>query len=154
MRRIAWRITGVAVYALGILGAVSLGTMIVDREHPIEYLRARALNLAVEQGGTIGLEFQVFRTRICPAVTNRWLYDHVNTRHAIPQFTVGLERLAGKETYQRTITIPPAAAVGKAQYQVDTSYYCNPLQRVLGWPINVRSPPIQFLITPSLTDQP
>lgn len=149
MRHIIWPLVGGAVLTLAAIGSFNLAIWVADRHPPIEYQGARALASSVEQGGTIGLEFEVFRNRICPITTRRWLYDSEWNRHSIPSFTTGLELLAGREVYQRTITVPMAAATGPAQYQVELDYLCNPLQRILSWPVRVYSPPVKFEITPS-----
>jgi hypothetical protein len=148
MKRSLWKIVGAAIFALAGLGSVNLGIWVADREPPIIYEDAKALSPTVEQGGTIDIEFSVFRTRICPLVTKRWLQDAANERHSIPQFTTGLRLLAGRETYRRSITVPPAAAPGPAQYSVTLDYICNPLQNFIG-PIRVTSPAIRFTILPS-----
>ncbi|WP_421359964.1 hypothetical protein [Agrobacterium rosae] len=150
MKRALWKIIGALGFALAILGSVNLGVWVVDREPPIIYEEAKALSPTVEQGGTLEIEFSVFRTRICPLVTKRWLQDSANERHSIPQFTTGLKLLAGRETYRRTITVPPAAAPGPAEYSVTLEYICNPLQNFIG-PIRVTSPAIKFSIVPSRT---
>ncbi len=133
--------------ALAFFGSYSLASLVLDRAPPITYEGARALQPEVGRGGTLDVEFQVFRTRICSAVTRRWLVDSEGTRHAIPSYTVGVKLLAGRETYQRSITIPLAAALGPAWYEVSLDYYCNVFHRI-GWPINVTSPPVPFLIRP------
>ncbi|WP_421362177.1 hypothetical protein [Agrobacterium rosae] len=148
MKRALWKFIGAIVFALAILGSVNLGVWVVDRDPPIIYEEAKALSPTVEQGGTLEIEFSVFRTRICPLVTKRWLQDSANERHSIPQFTTGLKLLAGRETYRRTITVPPAAAPGPAEYSVTLDYICNPLQKFIG-PIRVTSPAIKFGILPA-----
>lgn len=69
-------------------------------------------------------------------------------RHSIPQFTTGLQLLAGRDTYRRSMTTPTAAAVGNARYEVMLDYTCNPLQKLIG-PIQVTSPPVKCRITPA-----
>lgn len=147
MRAFLWRCIGVAVYLLAALGAVYLGSIVADRQSPIIYEGARALSDNVPQGGSIGIEFEVFRLRICPGMARRWLTDAKGIRHAVPQFTVGPRPLPGHSVYRRTINIPDAAAVGQATYQVELTYACNVLH-VLGWPIVVWSPPVRFDVTP------
>jgi hypothetical protein len=149
MKRLAWRSVGAVVFLLAILGSVNLGLWVSDREPPIEYEAAQALQQSVPQGGTIDIEFSVFRRRICPLMTKRWLYDAAGERHSIPQFTTGLKLLAGRETYRRSITVPSAATPGPARYEVTLDYICNPLQNWIG-PIQVTSPPIKFTITPTV----
>ncbi len=143
-----WKVIGAAVLALAFLGSYSLASMLLDREPPIRYEDARAVSPAVEQGGTVDVQFTVFRSRICPVVTRRWLYDAADEKHSIPQFTVGLQMLAGRETYRRSITVPSTAAVGPARYVVNLEYTCNLLQNLVG-PIKVTSPPIRFMVTPA-----
>jgi hypothetical protein len=153
MKRTLWRFVGAVVFSLAILGSVNLGLWVADREPPIEYESAAALSPTVPQGGALEIEFSVFRKRICPLVTKRWLYDAAGERHSIPQFTTGLRLLAGRETYKRSITVPTAAMPGTARYEVTLDYFCNPLQSWIG-PIHVVSPPIKFTITPSDPAQP
>jgi len=148
MTKTIFRTMGILVMALAVLGSVNLAIWVVDREPPIEYEGAHALSAKVPQGGSIDVEFSVFRKRICPVVTRRWLTDAKNERHSIPQYTVGLRLLAGRETYRRSITIPLSAAPGPAQYDVTLSYVCNPLQRIMNMPIEVSSPPVKFEVVP------
>jgi len=148
MRNIVCKTLGLLVMLLAVVGSVNLAIMFVDREPPIEYEGAQALAKEVAQGGSIDVEFSVFRKRICPAVTRRWLTDANQERHSIPQYTVGLQLLAGRETYRRSITIPSAASPGPAQYEVTLEYTCNALQNFIG-PIKVTSPPVMFTITPA-----
>lgn len=148
MKRYLWKAVGICIFALAALGSVNLGIWVVDRDPPIIYEDAKALSSEVEQGGVIEIEYSVFRTRICPLVTKRWLIDADRTRHSIPQFTTGLRLLAGRETYRRSITVPMAAAPGPAEYSVTLEYVCNPLQNFLG-PIVVTSPPIKFKVIPA-----
>lgn len=143
MKRFLWKVIGTGVFALAGLGSVNLGIWVVDREPPFIYEEAKALSPTVEQGGTIEIEFSVFRTRICPLIAKRWLTDSAKERHSIPQFTTGLRLLAGRETYRRSITVPVAVAPGPAEYRVTLEYVCNPLQKFLG-PIIVDSPPVKF----------
>lgn len=146
MRAILKAFAGLTL-ALAWVGAISLGGAVSDREPPIVYEKAQALTSSVPQGGTIEVEFQVFRQRICPAEVKRWLLDSHGVKHAIPSFTVGLEFLVGRERYRRSFTVPEAAATGPASYYVVLEYRCNWLHR-LGWPIELVSPSVHFDITP------
>lgn len=132
--------------------AIALAWMItsaIDRTPPIIYESARVLTDSVAQGGQIEVEFRVFRHRICDGEAKRWLTDAKGIKHSIPSFTVGPRaQLAGLDTYRRTITIPEAAALGQAKYEVDIEFVCNTFQRVFGWPIFLKSPPIRFEVTP------
>lgn len=136
----------VAVFSVG---CFALGVSINDREPPIRIDSATALSQKIPQGGTLGIALEVYRTRLCTGEAKRWLYDAAGVKHSIPQFTAGeAPTKVGPDTYTRTITIPDAAAIGPAYYQVEFDYYCNPLHW-LGYPIHVVAPPIRFEITPS-----
>lgn len=145
-RKFAWRVVGALVLILAAIGSFNMAAWVSDRNPPITYLGVRPLAPVVAQGGTITVEFDVFRYRICQTEVRRWLYDSAMNRHAIPSWTTGLERLAGREVYRRKITIPDAALPGPAQYQVVLEYTCNPLQRILSLPVTVHSPAIRFEI--------
>ncbi|MBB3144956.1 hypothetical protein FHS21_001357 [Phyllobacterium trifolii] len=139
--------------ALAFYGAISLGIMVADRHPPISYVSAAAVGSEVPQGGSIEIEYEVVRSRICPSILKRWLVDSVGDRHAITNYTVGTGTRKGRETYRRSITIPDNAAVGRAHYEVSIEYTCNLVQR-LGWPVKLTSPPIYFDITPGVTVVP
>lgn len=141
------RVAGIAVLIAAFYGSYSFVSAVIDRDPPIAYEGARAVEETVQRGSAIDIEFKVFRKRICEQVVKRYLTDATGVRHAIPSYTVGLQMLAGRETYQRSITVPTAAAIGPASYQVVIDYACNPLQNLLGT-IRVSSPPISFIIVP------
>ncbi len=141
------RVAGLAVLAAAFYGSYSFVSAVIDREPPIAYEGARAVEASVQRGSSIDIEFKVFRKRICEQTVRRYLTDSARIRHAIPSYTVGLQMLAGRETYQRSITIPTAASIGPASYEVVIDYACNPLHNLLGT-IRVSSPPISFVIVP------
>ena len=140
------RLMEVTIVTLAMFGSFSLVWMATDRTPPIEYEGARALKPSVARGGAIDIEFKVFRTRICSLVARRWLTDALGEKHSIPSYTVGPQMLAGRETYSRSITIPMAAALGPAWYEVALDYSCNIFHQ-WGFPIRVVSPPVPFNIT-------
>lgn len=150
MRGSFWIFVGGIVYALALIGTAVIGVEIGDRNPPITYEAARALEKSVPQGGSIDIEYQVYRWRICKAVAKRLLIDSAGDVHNIAAYTVGLSPFTGKETYRRTITIPDEAEIGPALYHVTIDYYCNPFHR-LGFPITVDAPAISFDITKSLS---
>ena len=143
--KIALRFLSGALYMLGFFGAYWIVSLALDREPPIVYEEARTLSPNVLPGGTLEVEFQVFRRRICDSDTTRWVTDSAGERHSIPSFTVGLRLLAGREEYSRSVVIPEIVASGPAYYQVRTDYFCNVFHKLF-YPIEVTSPPIAFII--------
>lgn len=145
MKRTLYGFAAGAIAAVVAVSSFNLGVMVVDREPPLTYQSAHAVTPEVRRGGTIDVEFNVIRNRICPVNVKRWLYDAAGQRHSVPQYTVGADLTAGRETYRRSITIPTSVALGAARYEVVLEYTCNPLQKLIG-PTTVVSPPIEFVI--------
>lgn len=139
------------VVLLAGVGTIYLGITIADRMPPIDYLDAKAMAVSVPQGGTIDVHFDVYRYRICPSVkATRLLTDSAGDVHVISNYTTATQTRPGREAYDRTITIPEAAAVGNAVYNIKILFACNWVHN-LGWPVEVTSPPIFFRVTPSET---
>jgi hypothetical protein len=57
--------------AFAFYGAISLGIMVADRHPPISYVSAVAIGTEVPQGGSIDIEYEVVRSRICPSILKR-----------------------------------------------------------------------------------
>lgn len=127
-----------------------LVTATIDRAPPVTYLEAYARGESVPAGGTVAIHFAVDRARICRVLSvARYLEDSTGTVHAVTGYTVPSEPTRrGPEVYERTITVPPAAAPGRAAYFVRLRYACNALQ-VLSWPIEVESPRVPLLVLPA-----
>lgn len=143
------------VFIMASLAGVAVANFVsavLDREPPIDYIDARAEAPSAPAGGTIDIHFDVYRYRICPVIkTARLLTDAQNVQHAVSNYTVSSNTRPGRESYDRTITIPEAAAVGLAFYQIRITYACNYIHN-LGWPIEVVSPQVFFRVTPSETE--
>lgn len=153
MKANVWTFLGGALYMLAALGVAYLGIAISDRMPPTIFESARALEASVPQGGSIDIEYQIYRWRMCTTYADRDIVDAQGKRHAINEFTRGLSQYVGRETYTRSITIPDNAAVGPARYEVRIRYYCNPIHR-LGFPILVQTPDVLFTITPGVSIVP
>ena len=147
MKRTLYGFAAGVIAAIVAVSSFNIAVMVVDREAPITYQDAHAVTPTAKRGGTIEVEYKAVRSRICPVVARRWLYDAAGQRHSVPQYTVGADLTAGRETYRRSITIPAGAAVGLARYEVVLDYTCNALQKLVG-PTTVVSPPVEFEIVP------
>ncbi|QWY83367.1 hypothetical protein [Rhizobium phage RHph_X3_2] len=148
VHKLHWRVAGVVVFLLAILGSFSLAAMLVDRQPPTQFLERKALNDKVPQGGVLSVHFKVRRDRLCRAEVFRWVIDSEHTKHAISSFTTALDSTLGEISDVREISLPPAVAVGPAVYYVEAEYYCNTLQWIFDWPIVVRSPDAHFEVVP------
>jgi len=127
-------------------------TSMLDRQPPVDYLDARSAVSSAPAGGTIDIHFDVYRYRICPVIkATRQITDSQGVQHAVSNYTFASNTRPGRESYDRTITIPEAVEVGLASYRIRLTYACNFVHN-LGWPIEVQSPPVFFRVTPSETE--
>ena len=122
---------------------------VLDRDPPIYYVEASALQASVPAGGTISIRFDVDRKRVCQ-VQNiyRYITDKDGVNYGGLTYTAEAATRPGKEVYNRAITVPEAVPPGKASYFIRIRYECNFIHRLLGWPIVVESPKVDFMVTP------
>lgn len=152
LKRVVSRLVAIPVLVMAGVGSFYVGGSLVDYLPPVQYRHAAAVSSTVPQGGTIDVEFDVSRNRLCEIVNvRRMLIDSEGEQHVIPTFTVGFPSTIGRDTYVRKITIPESAALGHAEYQVRIRYACNWWHRVSGLTINVYAPAIGFKITPKVS---
>lgn len=122
----------------------------IDRAPPFVYREALAVERTVPAGGSIDIRFDVERFRICQVLNvYRYVTDRDGIDHAVVTYTVASNTRPGRETYDRTITIPEVVPPGPASYRIRLKYACNFIHH-LGWPIEVESPRAEFEVTPSL----
>lgn len=145
-----WKVMGVMVAATSLYGTFSLATMLVDRNPPIVFHERYAMNNDVPQGGILSVSLIEEHMRYCKSGDYRWVIDSEQTKHTITSFSVSKASpyAVGKFHEQRDVTIPLAASLGPARYYIEAYYYCNILQRILDWPIIVRSPDVRFNVIP------
>jgi hypothetical protein len=75
------------------------------------------------------------------------VFDGKRTRHRLPtEEFLTAPGPVGLDEFAIPIEITKAMAGGKAHYRSVRSYYCNPLQRILTWPIIVIPPDAEFEI--------
>ena len=141
-----WRLVGIVILAMSWVGAGSMALLVTDNQPPLQYVSARAIEKEVAQGGELNVEYEVFRSKICESTVRRYVVDAAGEQWSVTNYTVGSNLKAGKEVYQRKITVPLGTALGVATYEVKLEYRCNIMQVWL-WPLKVNAPPIPFLIT-------
>jgi hypothetical protein len=124
----------------------------LDKRTPFVYREAMAMSRTVPAGGAIDIRFDVERFRICQVLgVSRYITDKYGADHAVVSYTVAPGTRPGRETYDRTITIPEVVPPGPASYRIKIKYACNFVHH-LGWPIEVESPRAAFTVTPSLIE--
>ncbi|TIQ18875.1 MAG: hypothetical protein E5X51_23420 [Mesorhizobium sp.] len=136
------------------VGLASVVTSALDNHPTVIFEEAKVITPEVPQGGVLDLQYTIVLNRICPASVERFVTDSEGAVHVPSTYTVDRRSLIegyppeGRETYQRSVTIPLAAATGKAHYDARFSYFCN-LWHKLTKPIVVNAPPAYFTITPA-----
>jgi len=133
------------LFTIGVLSAVVLGYWTQDRDIPVELGNIRASTAYVSPGGTLRIHIEANRNRNCRVHLEHTIFDGLNGRHTLPDddFIIDPGPL-GKDVYEIVLTVPRTAAEGSARYRSNRAYYCNPLQRILGWPIV--SPPFESTV--------
>lgn len=127
---------------------------LIDREPPTVFETAAVLTTQVPQGGVLDIEYTVIQNRRCAATVERYVTDANGIVHVPSTYTVGRRPLIdgyppeGRETYQRSITIPLATALGRAHYEARFTYTCNILQKLF-LPIRVTAPTVYFDVVPA-----
>ena len=136
--------------ALAFLVSIPLVLVIVallDREMPISYRAAYALEKTVPIGGQMTVRFEVVRYKVCPSSrVDRYVAQN-SQEHAVEGYTKGLGGEPTATAYERIVVVPETLSPGPAAYFVRITYACNWLQ--VFWPLQLESPRIRFEATPN-----
>lgn len=143
--------TGIVLLSVVTIG-VSIARWWSDARPPVEILNVKAREKTVMRGGILVLEYETRTHRACEGISQRVIVDSQEFLQLIEPTTVHIsEQDVSPKRNRATVIIPVpyGAAVGPARYQAVLSFQCNPLQRVLGRSIEVRTPTVRFEILPS-----
>lgn len=125
---------------------------VIDRQPPLTYIEANAVQKAIPAGGQLDIRFDVQRARICQVLNiGRYILASTGEEYAVAAYTVSTDTRPGRERYDRTITVPENVPSGPAEYFIRIKYACNVIHN-LGWPILVESPRVRFEVLPSMTE--
>lgn len=131
MKALFW-FTGIVVC----LAAGVLGTMVADRDPPIETHSATVTNPEVLPGEMLVIRYKVNRTRSCFVQFSRTLRDSASPVHRVvlPDMIryPGADPL-GEDTYVSVVPIPENFSPGPAVYSTVALYQCNIVHAL--WPI-------------------
>lgn len=142
--------TGLVLLSLATIG-VTIALWWTDQMPPIEIVDVKAREGTVIRGGFLTLEYKTLTRRACEGVSQRIIVDSQEVLQLIEPTTVRIsEQDVSRKRSRATVIIPVpyGAAVGPARYQAVLSFQCNPLQRLLGKTIEVRTPLVRFDIAP------
>ena len=136
----AWKLR-VIPWMMILISAGQIAWWAADRVAPLQMIKYRPM--VGQPGGMVIIEADVKRdlSRGCSVVGNRTMYDAKGTLFTISDNkTVSAKALEVLDSLMPgktaiAITIPLEAAPGKAKIVTTLNYTCNPLQRLLDWPI-------------------
>jgi hypothetical protein len=141
-----WILNLIATIAVISISAV-LGYWAQDRSLPITVLSEVAEPERVRTEDILRVRYQLRRHRMCSVILEQDVFDGKRTRHRLPtEEFLTAPGPVGLDEFAIPIEITKAMAGGKAHYRSVRSYYCNPLQRILTWPIIVIPPDAEFEI--------
>lgn len=142
MRAITLTVVG-TLFILMCFAAASLGTMLADREVPIQVHSARILTPEVKAGGELRILYKVHRVRTCYQFSDRIMRDTAKLVNRVPLDDIEVKPGSdpvGEDTYISTIPVPANLQPGPAVYTTVTLYRCNLVH--YAWPIWI--PPREF----------
>lgn len=127
-----------------------LFTSVIDRDPPVAYIHAKAVEVEVPAGEAVTIQFTVDRKRNCQVLNvYRYIRDRYGIDHAVANYTVAPNPRDGFNVYDRLITVPKEVPPGPAEYFIRIRFACNMLHH-LGWPISMESPRARFIVTEPL----
>lgn len=140
-----WRASTLGLVAI-VFG--TLGAWIADRDPPTSIYSSDVLTPAVERGGTLRIQYSIYRRRGCSTLVERVLYDSERVRHVLPPIEFrGAPGPSGYDKYTTTVTVPVEVALGQANFRAITTYRCNPVHDM--WPITVVTTDADFFVVAS-----
>jgi hypothetical protein len=101
-------------------------------------------------GGTVTITWDATATRSCLGTVRRRIIDSDGHTFEYDEQTTVIrpEGELGRRRYSREFVLPKGIRPGPAIHSTVVSYYCNPLQVALGWPITGIRGRQQFIIQP------
>lgn len=142
-----------ALLAIGVFGPLLYWS--VDNTPPVIVHSAVPTKMNIARGDPLVVDYNLTYNRFCDGDAQRLFVDAADVLLPIEpyRFRAGSgnddRRIAlnTPENVSVSASIPAGMAIGPAKYQVLTEFYCNPLQRILGWGILYKFPAVQFNVT-------
>lgn len=124
-----------------------LGYWAQDRRSPVEIKSVKVENHIVAPGEFLKIKLTVDRNKDCALHREKIYLDGHRTLFSAPDddFISSVGPL-GRDVYGIAIPISTAASEGEGILRIYSSYYCNPLQKLMKWPIPVYLPEQTFKI--------
>ena len=150
--KFVWRLT---VPASFIVVISSLVIWSFDNAPPIEIQSLAVRDGAVHRGGALVIDYDIVPHRACYGTLQRIIVDSQDVVQLVePQHFTPATSDRKRTRLTVSVPVPVASALGLARYQAVIQYQCNPLQRLLGTSIDVRTPIVQFEVLPAGSVRP
>lgn len=143
MRRYHWCNFFAAFFSISFV--VPLVYMALDRSTPIIISEGRIEPNLLTPGETATLIWKATIVRDCEGSIRRVFTDaagFVTISEPFPAVYISIFT-ASKQEFRKELKLPPKMTDGQGKYQIDRTFWCNPVQRYL-WPIHDISEPIYF----------
>lgn len=126
---VTYRVT--AIFAAALLSFWGL-----DRRIPVEQISNIARPPTVAAGDDLNVASDVVRHRLCRTRLTTRIYDGRQIRYILAEREI--EPGPGDPArFAQRIPIPAQAAAGPAHVAFTLSWWCNPLQSALNWPVTL-----------------
>jgi hypothetical protein len=130
-----------ALTFIGLCGVIGFWGQ--DRSPPIT-VKQETVQVSLQEG-YIRVAYDIERHRQCSLTLEQLLYDGQGDRLPIePVYFPIAPGPTGPDRFGIKITVPKGFAPGQARYRAIRLYYCNPVQRLLNWPIVLNVPDVEF----------
>lgn len=131
---------------IAVLAVFPLTLMALDRNDPVTIIR-QSLSGDLRPLGHVRLEWEALATRYCDGdVRSRIIGSDGVVHYYATRPTVIRPRSGEHRVYSLEFTLPGSLSPGPARREAVVYYWCNPLQRILNWPITVNRETIHFVV--------
>jgi hypothetical protein len=139
------RVFNAAVIIFALIGMVQL-VMWMDRSVPITVHSRTIITPVVRPGGEFRYINYFTRTKFCETVVQRWLIDHRGQVHPIAPVMAAMPTTAlnVRQESEARIPVPSDMPAGQAWNVFQSTWKCNPLQRL--WPVKGPVTRIPFVV--------
>lgn len=121
-----------------------IGYWVIDRDPPAKVILGEVLTPSVGPGDWLRVRYHVRRKDRCRVNIEQIMVDKDGMRARLEDVNYAVDPV--DEWVGLAAQVPSYFVGGEARYHVIRAYYCNPLQRMLDWPIPTIGPMVSFTV--------
>lgn len=141
------RILNAFILAIILFFVATLTFWLQDRTAPVIVVDERVETPAVSHGQQLRVRYVIERKKTCQVYLEQMVFDSQRGRF-IMETQDYLSEPLGRDEFAVVLNVPYQMTTGPARYRAARSYFCNPVQRFLNWPITITQPDIGFEVVP------